>query len=144
MQCNFFVYYEVDDDEVPTALRLEEYGIEGEGGWVLLEAAAADADAAEADAGVEADAEAEAPTLTQLARNALDRAYERRGDALLEEVDAQVAALRETDAEVPTPQEQWDAECEVMEQEDECEDCQPGLVRATPPRPAFSRTPSPS
>jgi hypothetical protein len=48
-QCNFFVYYEVDDDEVPTALRLDEYGIEGEGGWVLLEAAAVEADAADAE-----------------------------------------------------------------------------------------------
>ena len=38
-QCNFFVYYEVDDDEVPTALRLEEYGAAEEfGSWVLLEA----------------------------------------------------------------------------------------------------------
>ena len=39
-QFNFYIYYEVDDDEVPTALRLEEYNIEREGGWVLLEAAA--------------------------------------------------------------------------------------------------------
>ena len=36
---NFMVYYEVDDEEVPTALRLDEYGAEDEFGWVLLEAA---------------------------------------------------------------------------------------------------------
>ena len=38
--CNFYVFYEVDDDEVPTALRLEEYGGEEDeeyGSWVLLE-----------------------------------------------------------------------------------------------------------
>ena len=39
-QVNFKVYYEVDDEEVPTALGLEEYGREDEFGWVLLEAAA--------------------------------------------------------------------------------------------------------
>ena len=32
--------HEVDDEEVPTALGLEEYGREDEFGWVLLEAAA--------------------------------------------------------------------------------------------------------
>ena len=37
-QCNFYVYYEIDDDEVPTALGLEDYGSNEEGGWVLLEA----------------------------------------------------------------------------------------------------------
>ena len=36
-QCNFYVYYEVDDDEVPTALRLEEYGNDEECRWLLLE-----------------------------------------------------------------------------------------------------------
>ncbi len=41
-QCNFKVFYEVevDDEEVPTALGLEEYGGEDEFGWVLLETAA--------------------------------------------------------------------------------------------------------
>ena len=38
-QCNFFVFYEVDDEIVATALRLEEYGSEAEFGWVLLEKA---------------------------------------------------------------------------------------------------------
>ena len=38
---NFYVYYEVDDDEVPTALSLEEYGGEDEGSWLLLEPVAA-------------------------------------------------------------------------------------------------------
>ena len=38
-QCNFYIYYEVDDEEVPTALRLEEYEDEAEYGWVLLAAA---------------------------------------------------------------------------------------------------------
>ena len=37
-QCNFYIFYEVDDEEVPTALRLEEYGVDEECGWVLLEA----------------------------------------------------------------------------------------------------------
>ena len=38
-QCNFYIYYKVDDEEVPTALRLEEYQDEAEYGWVLLAAA---------------------------------------------------------------------------------------------------------
>ena len=38
-QCNFYIYYKVDDEEVPTALRLEEYEDEAEYGWVLLAAA---------------------------------------------------------------------------------------------------------
>ena len=38
-QCNFYIYYEVDDEEVPTALRLQEYEDEAEYGWVLLAAA---------------------------------------------------------------------------------------------------------
>ena len=41
-QCNFYIFYEVDDEEVPTALRLEEYGVDAECGWVLLEAAPAE------------------------------------------------------------------------------------------------------
>ena len=36
-QCNFYVYYEVDDDEVPTVLLLDAYGIDEECGWWLLE-----------------------------------------------------------------------------------------------------------
>ena len=37
-QCNFYIFYEVDDEEVPTGLRLDEYGAEDEfGSWVLLE-----------------------------------------------------------------------------------------------------------
>ena len=39
MQCNFYVWYEVDDEEQPTALRLEEYDGHDECAWVLLEAA---------------------------------------------------------------------------------------------------------
>lgn len=39
--CNFYIYYEVDDDEVPSALSLDEYGSEDEGGWLLLDALAA-------------------------------------------------------------------------------------------------------
>jgi hypothetical protein len=42
-QCNFKIFYEVDDEEVPTSLRLDEYGAEDEFGWVLLEAAAGSA-----------------------------------------------------------------------------------------------------
>ena len=35
MQCNFYIYYEMDDDELPTALRLQEYASsQEEGGWV--------------------------------------------------------------------------------------------------------------
>ena len=37
LQCNFYIHYEVDDDEVPTVLQLAEYGGEDEGCWVLLE-----------------------------------------------------------------------------------------------------------
>ena len=40
-QCNFYVYYQVDDDEVPSVLSLDEYGSEEEGGWLLLEAVGA-------------------------------------------------------------------------------------------------------
>ena len=49
---SFRTFYEVDDDEVPTALRLEEYGGEADdeyGSWVLLEPAA-DGGEAEGDA----------------------------------------------------------------------------------------------
>ena len=35
---NFFIYYEIDGDEVKTVLRNSDYGGEGEGAWVLLEA----------------------------------------------------------------------------------------------------------
>lgn len=34
---------EVDDDEVPSALSLDDYDAEGEGGWVLLEPVAGEA-----------------------------------------------------------------------------------------------------
>ena len=44
-QCNFYIHYEVDDDEVPTVLQLAEHGGEDEGCWVLLESVAAEADA---------------------------------------------------------------------------------------------------
>lgn len=40
-QCNFFVYYEIDDEEVPTALRLDEYDGDDEFSWVLLDESAA-------------------------------------------------------------------------------------------------------
>ena len=42
-QCNFFVFYEVDDELVATVLCLEDYGSEAESGWVLLEKADGDA-----------------------------------------------------------------------------------------------------
>jgi hypothetical protein len=35
---NFFIYYEIDGDEVKTVLRSSDYGGEGDGAWVLLEA----------------------------------------------------------------------------------------------------------
>ena len=35
--CNFYVYYEVDEDEVPSALSLEDYGGEDESSWFLLQ-----------------------------------------------------------------------------------------------------------
>ena len=35
---NFYVYYEVDDDEVPTALDLGDYNGDDDGSWLLLEA----------------------------------------------------------------------------------------------------------
>ena len=35
--CNFYIHYEVDDDEVATVLQLTEYGGEDEGSWLLLE-----------------------------------------------------------------------------------------------------------
>ena len=41
MPANFFVYYEIDDDESKHELRLEEYGHqEVVNAWVLLEEAA--------------------------------------------------------------------------------------------------------
>ena len=49
-QCNFYIYYEVDDDEVPTALRFSDYGGEDEGAWLLLESAPAAEEAAAAEA----------------------------------------------------------------------------------------------
>ena len=44
----FYVYYQVDDDEVPTALRLVDVGGEDEGAWLLLESATAAEEAAPA------------------------------------------------------------------------------------------------
>ena len=38
---NFIIHYEIDDDEVKTVLRLEEYDLDDECGWVLLESAGA-------------------------------------------------------------------------------------------------------
>ena len=38
MPANYFVYYEVDDDESKHALSMDEYGEEGgSNAWVLLE-----------------------------------------------------------------------------------------------------------
>ena len=36
---NFLVHYEIDQDTVKTVLRLEEYGGDEEGAWVLLDRA---------------------------------------------------------------------------------------------------------
>ena len=33
LQCNFYVWYEVDDEEEPTALRLEEYDGDDDCAW---------------------------------------------------------------------------------------------------------------
>ena len=38
---NFYIHYEVDDEEVATVLRLEEHGGEKEFAWRLLEPAPA-------------------------------------------------------------------------------------------------------
>ena len=38
--CNFFIHYEVDDDEVPTVLELASYDGADEGCWVLLQSIA--------------------------------------------------------------------------------------------------------
>ena len=38
-QCNFYIHYEVDDDEVPTVLALAAYDDADEGCWVLAAAA---------------------------------------------------------------------------------------------------------
>jgi len=37
MTTNFYIHYEVDDDEVPTALSLDDYGGDDESSWLLLE-----------------------------------------------------------------------------------------------------------
>ena len=37
---NFFIHYEVDDDEVPTALNIDDYDGHEDGAWLLLEAVA--------------------------------------------------------------------------------------------------------
>ena len=36
-RCNFYIHYEVDDDEVPTVLELAAYDGADEGCWVLLQ-----------------------------------------------------------------------------------------------------------
>ena len=45
---NFHIYYEIDEDEVKTVLRADEYDGEGEGSWVLLEATGGEAMCGEA------------------------------------------------------------------------------------------------
>ena len=35
---NFIIFYDIDGEETKTVLRLDEYGGEDEGSWVLLEA----------------------------------------------------------------------------------------------------------
>ena len=52
--------------------------------------------------------------LGDLARAAADSAYEMRGDALLAESSAQQGALPDG-VQIPTPQEQWDADAGVTE-----------------------------
>ena len=52
----------------------------------------------------------EVPTLMKLACRVLDTAYQSRGDALLTDLDAQFAALIDTDAVIPSPQEMWEIE----------------------------------
>jgi len=39
---NFIIHYEIDDEDIKTVLRVEEYGDNGECGWVLLEPVAAE------------------------------------------------------------------------------------------------------
>ena len=36
---NFYVYYDIDGDEVKTAFRIEEWGGDDESAWMLLEMA---------------------------------------------------------------------------------------------------------
>ena len=38
---NFHINYEIDEDEVKTVLRADEYDGDGDGSWVLLEATGA-------------------------------------------------------------------------------------------------------
>ena len=47
---NFYVYYEIDENEVRTLLRAEWYNGEDEGSWVLLEPDAEPLDTAEEEA----------------------------------------------------------------------------------------------
>ena len=35
---NFIIFYDIDGEDTKTVLRLDEYGGEDEGSWVLLEA----------------------------------------------------------------------------------------------------------
>ena len=39
-QCNFYIHYEVDDEEAATALLLDDYDGVDEHSWLLLEPAA--------------------------------------------------------------------------------------------------------
>lgn len=36
---NFIIYYEIDQEEIKTVLRMEEYGGDADSSWVLLQAA---------------------------------------------------------------------------------------------------------
>ena len=47
---NFNIYYEIDGEEVGTALRADEYGGDEEFSWVMLEPVAAASAAAAAEA----------------------------------------------------------------------------------------------
>ena len=43
LKINFFIYYEIDEEEAKTVLRLEDYNTDEEGAWVLLEPIEAEA-----------------------------------------------------------------------------------------------------
>ena len=45
---NFYIYYEIDEDEVKTVLRADEYDGDGDGSWVLLEHMGGEASASDA------------------------------------------------------------------------------------------------
>ena len=48
---NFFIYYEIDDEEEKTVLRAADYGGDEDGAWVLLEAVEPEAPVGVAPAG---------------------------------------------------------------------------------------------